>query len=95
MLFLAILAASLVASNAIVCFHGICDDIKKPDPLQCAGTVIKNGGFCGCYDVCAKVILSLWHLIVRSYIPVDRVDFVPTCLAIVNWKFANGYFCKM
>ena len=55
MLYLSILVACLAATNAMVCFKGICDDIKKPDALQCSGGIIKNGGFCGCSDVCAKV----------------------------------------
>ena len=55
MLYFTIFAACLVAANGMVCFKGICDHIKKPDTLQCSGGVIKNGGFCGCYDVCAKV----------------------------------------
>ena len=60
MLLLFIFTACLAVTNAVVCFHGICDHIKKPDLQKCEGGVIKNGGFCGCYDVCAKVVCSVY-----------------------------------
>ncbi|KAK3746541.1 hypothetical protein RRG08_007599 [Elysia crispata] len=41
-------------SRAIVCTKQLCDGVQQP-PLNCAGNIIKNGGFCGCTDVCAKV----------------------------------------
>ena len=47
---------SLIAvSSAIVCTPELCSNAHKQE-LNCPGKVIKNGGFCGCTDVCAKVI---------------------------------------
>ncbi|XP_071105014.1 saxiphilin-like isoform X2 [Haliotis cracherodii] len=42
------------AANAIVCIPELCEGVKQV-PLNCAGSVIKGGGFCGCSDVCAKM----------------------------------------
>ncbi|KAK7099527.1 uncharacterized protein [Littorina saxatilis] len=51
-----IAALSLLAglSSAIVCLPEMCDSVKQP-LLDCQGGVVKNGGFCGCTDVCAKI----------------------------------------
>lgn len=49
------LAVVVGAANAIVCFRGICDTLPKHESPKCEGSLIKNGGYCGCYDVCAKV----------------------------------------
>ncbi|KAL4224145.1 hypothetical protein ACF0H5_017598 [Mactra antiquata] len=48
------LAAVWIGCEAMVCFHGICDHLPKRIPDKCTGSVIKNGGICGCYDTCAK-----------------------------------------
>lgn len=51
-----LLALACIGAEAMVCFKGICDKIPTREPLTgCKGSVIKNGGFCNCYDVCAKV----------------------------------------
>ncbi|XP_046551920.1 nidogen-2-like [Haliotis rubra] len=42
------------AANAGVCLPELCAQVKQA-PLNCAGSVIKGGGFCGCTDVCAKM----------------------------------------
>ncbi|XP_033752479.1 nidogen-2-like [Pecten maximus] len=42
------------AASALECGPETCAVVGLSLPLNCKGTVIKNGGFCGCYDVCAK-----------------------------------------
>ena len=51
-----IVALSLMVklSSAIVCTPELCSGATQP-LLDCQGGIIKNGGFCGCTDVCAKV----------------------------------------
>ncbi|XP_060605744.1 uncharacterized protein LOC132758205, partial [Ruditapes philippinarum] len=52
---LTLLVVACIGAEAMVCFHGICDRLPTREPLTgCKGSVIKNGGFCHCYDVCAK-----------------------------------------
>ncbi|XP_069133888.1 insulin-like growth factor-binding protein 2 [Argopecten irradians] len=55
MLAVVVLVASLGYVSAIVCTPELCQGVDKDAPLNCAGSVIKNGGFCGCTDACAKV----------------------------------------
>uniref|UniRef100_K1RFK3 Thyroglobulin type-1 domain-containing protein n=1 Tax=Magallana gigas TaxID=29159 RepID=K1RFK3_MAGGI len=43
------------ASKALVCTPELCGMIKAA-PLQCKGSIIKGGGFCGCTDACAKQV---------------------------------------
>lgn len=38
----------------MVCPPDVCDNVQKT-PLNCAGGIIKGGGFCGCTDTCALV----------------------------------------
>lgn len=47
------------ASKALVCTPELCGMIKAA-PLQCKGSIIKGGGFCGCTDACAKVCSAFW-----------------------------------
>lgn len=47
------------ASKALVCTPELCGMIKAA-PLQCKGSIIKGGGFCGCTDACAKVCSDFW-----------------------------------
>lgn len=47
------------ASEALVCTPELCGMIKAA-PLQCKGSIIKGGGFCGCTDACAKVFSDFW-----------------------------------
>ena len=54
-------------SSAMVCLPEMCDSVTQP-LLNCKGAVIKNGGFCGCTDVCAKVILIIRRRRRKSYI---------------------------
>ncbi|XP_067656019.1 venom protein 302-like [Haliotis asinina] len=54
MLRFAVLVVVYGAANAIVCVPELCSQVKQT-PLNCAGSVIKGGGFCGCSDACAKV----------------------------------------
>ncbi|XP_060084432.1 uncharacterized protein LOC132563697 [Ylistrum balloti] len=42
------------AATALSCGPETCAVVGPSLPLHCKGTIIKNGGFCGCYDVCAK-----------------------------------------
>ncbi|XP_033752478.1 nidogen-2-like [Pecten maximus] len=55
MLPVVVLVASLGYASAIVCTPELCQGVDRDTPLNCAGSVIKNGGFCGCSDICAKV----------------------------------------
>ncbi|XP_045173530.2 uncharacterized protein LOC123535064 [Mercenaria mercenaria] len=52
--FLCFLVLACIGAEAMVCFKGICDKLPERGPLNCEGSVIKNGGFCRCFDVCAK-----------------------------------------
>ncbi|XP_046368042.2 uncharacterized protein LOC124143203 isoform X1 [Haliotis rufescens] len=54
MICFAVFVVFLGAANAIVCIPELCEGVKQV-PLNCAGSVIKGGGFCSCTDVCAKV----------------------------------------
>lgn len=45
----------ITASAFIVCPKYACKDVQQPD-LNCEGSVLKNAGWCGCTDVCARVI---------------------------------------
>lgn len=46
--------AIIAATSALDCGPETCAVVGLSLPLQCKGSIIKNGGFCGCYDVCAK-----------------------------------------
>ncbi|XP_064603922.1 uncharacterized protein LOC135469254 [Liolophura sinensis] len=50
---LAVVLVALRVSKAIVCTPMLCEGVEQ-EPLNCAGSVIKGGGFCGCTDICAK-----------------------------------------
>lgn len=55
-----------MASEALVCTPELCGMIKAA-PLQCKGSIIKGGGFCGCTDACAKVCSDFWwHSVVGN-----------------------------
>ena len=51
---LILIVGCVAVSEAIVCTPQLCGMVKSA-PLQCKGSVIKGGGFCGCTDACAKV----------------------------------------
>lgn len=53
MLFVLILGYFAVG-EALVCTPQLCEMVKNT-PLQCKGSIVKGGGFCGCTDSCAKV----------------------------------------
>ena len=46
--------ALVAASQAIVCTPELCRGVQQKE-LNCQGELIKNGGFCGCTDICAGV----------------------------------------
>ncbi|XP_061169694.1 nidogen-2-like [Saccostrea echinata] len=50
---LVLILGYISVSEAIVCTPQLCENIKIA-PLQCKGSIIKGGGFCGCTDACAK-----------------------------------------
>ncbi|WAR01465.1 hypothetical protein MAR_008023 [Mya arenaria] len=67
-----VLATVFALGESMVCFKGICDHIEKTD-LVCKGSVIKNGGFCGCNDVCSKQEgESCQAELIRGRIPLER-----------------------
>ncbi|KAH3890757.1 uncharacterized protein LOC127867309 [Dreissena polymorpha] len=86
---------SLIASSqSMVCFQGICDNIQKPVE-HCKGTTIKNGGFCGCYDVCAKQEGDECDAeAVRDRLPLGKCDVGLTCQAQSNMMFGSGKCVK-
>merc|ERR1711962_148850 len=54
-MFKIILACVIVAvTSAIVCPPDACAGVKQ-EALNCKDGVLKNAGFCGCTDVCARV----------------------------------------
>merc|ERR1712136_486085 len=54
MLRAAVVLCLMGLSSAIVCTPELCEGVTQP-LLSCQGGIIKQGGFCGCTDVCAKV----------------------------------------
>ncbi|XP_052802803.1 uncharacterized protein LOC128232999 [Mya arenaria] len=69
-----VLATVFALGESMVCFKGICDHIEKTD-LVCKGSVIKNGGFCGCNDVCSKQEgESCQAELIRGRIPLGKCD---------------------
>ena len=59
MLFAIYLVALLGYTEAMVCFNGICEHLRKPE-LNCKGGVMEKGSLCRCFDVCAKVSLCIF-----------------------------------
>lgn len=55
--------AALSAAEAIVCTPDLCKSLASKEPLECKGSVIKNGGFCGCNDACAKVEIYNYYAV--------------------------------
>ncbi|OWF52373.1 uncharacterized protein LOC110447855 [Mizuhopecten yessoensis] len=55
MIHFVVLVVTVGYASALVCTPELCKGIDRDTPLHCAGSVIKNGGFCGCSDTCAKV----------------------------------------
>lgn len=55
MLRFVVLIATVGYASAIVCTPLLCQGVDRDTPLNCPGSIIKNGGFCGCSDACAKV----------------------------------------
>ncbi|VDI83982.1 Hypothetical predicted protein, partial [Mytilus galloprovincialis] len=53
MLPLILICTIFSVGRALVCTPELCKNAVQ-EPLNCKGSIIKNGGFCGCYDVCAK-----------------------------------------
>ncbi|XP_023225611.1 uncharacterized protein LOC111626467 [Centruroides sculpturatus] len=54
-LFLGIFCSAFIMVYAIVCPPNICDSMECEDMSDCQnknGRVKKNGGFCGCCDLC-------------------------------------------
>ncbi|KAL5014122.1 hypothetical protein ScPMuIL_008392 [Solemya velum] len=49
-----LLVAFVAVANAMVCLPNACDGVARVE-MNCRGSVIKNGGFCGCTDLCAKI----------------------------------------
>ncbi|OWF52371.1 hypothetical protein KP79_PYT18539 [Mizuhopecten yessoensis] len=49
-----ILAWAIIGAASALCGPETCAVVGPSLPLNCKGTIIKNGGYCGCYDVCAK-----------------------------------------
>jgi len=54
MLRIILACVAVSVASAIVCTPDMCNGVKQ-EVLNCKGSVIKNGGFCGCTDVCARV----------------------------------------
>merc|ERR1712179_366858 len=72
--------AILAVGQSMVCFKGICDHLPKRIASPCKGSTIKNGGFCGCYDVCAKQEGEECQArIIRGRIPLGTCDKDLTC----------------
>lgn len=78
---LVFISFAYLSVEAMVCFHGICDKLPKRGPLGCKGSVIKNGGFCGCYDVCAKVKFIPSYFQGSKFVIIERKFYLRPCLA--------------
>lgn len=59
-------------SAATECYPGICDTIDIPE-VHCKGGTYLKGGFCGCYDSCARVEGETCHSIM-TYMTVTQGD---------------------
>ncbi|XP_067685687.1 nidogen-2-like [Haliotis asinina] len=55
MLLLFVAACGVLAAEAIVCTPDMCKG-SCPDVSDCKGTVKRNGGFCGCCDICVNLL---------------------------------------
>jgi len=72
---IAILACAcigLCVVDAFVCYKGICDKFAKTKPPTCKGSVVKDGGVCGCYDVCSRVSV-LCIVLIFTWLPLHAV----------------------
>ena len=73
MLPLIVLLSVLGVGNCIVCIPQLCANAVQ-EPLNCPGSIVEKGGFCGCTDVCAKV--SRVFVLVQSnlYVKATQVN---------------------
>ncbi|XP_059174163.1 uncharacterized protein LOC131954470, partial [Physella acuta] len=51
---LVLISLTFGLSNAIVCLPTFCENAVQP-VLDCKGGIIEHAGFCGCYNICAKI----------------------------------------
>ncbi|XP_005097263.1 uncharacterized protein LOC101852621 [Aplysia californica] len=89
-----ILASLTVAvASAIVCTPDFCQGVKQ-QVLDCKGGVIKNGGFCGCTDICAKVENEPCQANFLLGVPnTDRCDDGLVCAPVTLEGFVQGHQC--
>merc|ERR1711874_118680 len=89
-----VLASLTVAvTSAIVCTPDICQGVTQT-ALNCKGGVIKNGGFCGCTDICARVENEPCYANVFMGVPnTARCDQGLVCAPISLEGFVQGHQC--
>ncbi|XP_041366769.1 uncharacterized protein LOC121381512 isoform X1 [Gigantopelta aegis] len=88
-------AAILVVGDTIVCLPELCASLKSNKPLVCKGSVIKNGGYCGCTDACAKVEgEGCQESFFRGVIPLGKCDTGLECVKQKHVAFGRGVCAK-
>ncbi|CAL1541707.1 unnamed protein product [Lymnaea stagnalis] len=53
---LALVMAFCTTTDAVVCATNFCELADCAPITNCNGKVVKNGGFCGCCDLCVTVL---------------------------------------
>ncbi|KAK0067480.1 saxiphilin [Biomphalaria pfeifferi] len=53
---LLVVMATVAINEAIVCLPNYCDNVQCEAITTCDGRIISRGGFCGCCDICKKVL---------------------------------------
>ncbi|KAJ8298680.1 hypothetical protein KUTeg_022740 [Tegillarca granosa] len=87
---LAVIFSFAAVSSAIVCTPELCQNVKQ-EPLNCQGSIIQKGGFCGCTDACAKVEGELCQATYMfGIIPAGSCDKGLTCIQQSHDHIAFG-----
>merc|ERR1712244_13334 len=95
MLRLLLATVAIASASAIVCTPDMCNGVTQ-EVLNCKGNVIKNGGFCGCTDVCARVENEPCkdHLVLLG-VPNDAVcDQGLVCAPLMLEGYSQGHRCQ-
>nr|KAG5691956.1 hypothetical protein BaRGS_011347 [Batillaria attramentaria] len=92
-----VLALTSPLASAIVCLPEMCESVTQ-HLLDCKGGIIKNGGFCGCTDVCAKVKLMEGEICQAEHmfgmIPQGTCDSGLHCQKQDHMAFGTGLCVK-
>lgn len=93
MLLLLCLAGLVGSAYSFACAPNICSVITAPK-LHCKGGIIPDGGYCECYDSCAKYINAYHSVICKDEWCKSLFIQIPTCrfILVVLYMSTNPFY---